>query len=156
MLRHAILVAATAALAGCEGQQDPGSVVDAYRGKLEERLETIRAFHDEVESAPRLTSDDVPALTPVPNSRLSARTGHAAYVETDHLFFTERRLQDFFVSIDTTITRVAMLLERGHLPHPNWNTRTEAIDAGVLRSYRSLGGKTRRAIQKLLKDPAAR
>ena len=115
--------------------EDPRDVLAQYRTRLDARMDILRGFHEDASGSPKLADTELATLDPRPDSSLSAKTGRTAYAELEHAFQTDRRLDGFFVATGGAVTRVAMLLEAGHLPPPNENATLDNIDGGVLRDY---------------------
>lgn len=136
MKKRFLILAWAVAAAGCGGEPNGAEVLVEYRARVDARLKTIEAIHDQAQKLPRVTEDRLATLDPPPDVRRKNDTaGKAAFVEIEHLLQTERRNLglDFIVSYDTTVTAVATLVRDGHFPPPTTHRTLENTDGWIVR-----------------------
>lgn len=122
--------------AGCGAEPMGTEVLAEYRARVDARLKTIEAIHEQAQKLPRVTEDRMPALDPPPDLRRKNDTpGKAVFVEIGHLLQTDRQNLglDFIVSYDDTVTTVATLVRDGHYPPPNTHRTLENTEGWLVR-----------------------
>jgi len=123
--------------AGCgDSGPDAEAVLAEFRDRVDARLRTIEAIHEQAQKLPRVTEDRVARLDPPPDlRRKNDSPGRAEFVEIEHLLQTDRASigLDFIVSYDITVTKIATIVRDGHWPPPNTHLRLENVAGWILR-----------------------
>ena len=133
---RSLLLLLAVGTAGCDAPPDAPAVLAEYRDRVDARLRTIEAIHEQAVKLPRVTEDRLATLDPPPDlRRKNDSPGRAEFVEVEHLLQTDRHSLglDFIVSYDITVTQVATLVRDGHYPPPNEHLGLENVEGWILR-----------------------